>query len=208
MRTLADSLSEMALSLSNAQIQQIESWLDELEKWNRVWNLTAIRNRQQALVHHVLDSLAMLKHLPEDASVADIGTGAGIPGTLLAIARPQQKFFLIDSNDKKMRFVTHCKILFGLDNLVPLTSRVEQVDLKGEKIDIITSRAFTSLSRFVEITRPLAYEGTQWLAMKGKNARFAVDDPLPAGYLSEVQHLRVPGLDAERTLVRINQGES
>jgi 16S rRNA (guanine527-N7)-methyltransferase len=175
------------------------AYLALLEKWNRVYNLTAVRDAERMVRHHLLDSLAAVPFFLGQ-SVLDVGSGGGLPGIPLAIARPEVQVTLIDSIAKKTAFLLQAKTELGLVNLNVVTSRVE--DFRPEiGFDIITSRAFSDLREFVTLTRHLLKPGGRWLAMKGlypneEIAGLPVDVRVSADYA-----LVVPGLEATRHLI-------
>ena len=170
---------------------------DLLLKWNRTYNLTAIRDPEQALAHHILDSLAILPWVGEEP-LLDVGSGGGLPGIPLAIARPALAVTLIDAVDKKTSFQRQAAIELGLGNVVALHGRVEA--LSGSFAQIV-SRAFSDLAAFVGVTRHLLAPGGRWLAMKGLHP-VAEMAALPSGVVVDAVHpLTVPGLDAERHLI-------
>jgi 16S rRNA (guanine527-N7)-methyltransferase len=175
------------------------AYLALLEKWNRVYNLTAVRDAERMVSHHLLDSLAAVPFVLGQ-SVLDVGSGGGLPGIPLAIARPELQVTLIDSIAKKTAFLLQAKAELGLANLNVVTSRVE--DFRPEiGFDIITSRAFSDLREFVTLTRHLLKPGGRWLAMKGlypneEIAGLPVDVRVSADYA-----LVVPGLEATRHLI-------
>lgn len=180
----------------------LDAWLDLLVKWNRTYNLTAIRDRAQMATHHANDALAILPHLPQAESlrVLDIGTGAGVPGIPIAIARPHWRVVLLDSNQKKIAFVTQAAAELGLRNVTAVAARAESWRC-DEPFDVVVSRAFSDLASFVEVaTRYVASDG-RIVAMKGA---YPADEiaALPSGIeVLATPRLDVPGLDAQRHLV-------
>lgn len=195
---LAAGLEALRLDLSAGQSEALLGYLGLLSHWNRAYNLTAVRDPQLAVSRQLLDSLVVLPWLGE-GPVIDVGTGAGLPGIPLAIARPQCRFTLLDSNGKKTRFVQQAVGELGLDNVEVIRARVEQLD-RPRHYDAIVSRAFASLADMVELTAPLLAPGGRWLAMKGALARSELA-ALPAGMGCETIRLTVPGEPGERHLV-------
>lgn len=194
-------LQEMGLPLPDAVRDKLIRFIALLEKWNRIYNLTAIRDPRQMVTHHLLDSLAILPFV-NGPRVLDIGTGAGLPGIPLALARPELHFTLLDSNAKKTRFVTQACGELDIHNVTVIHERVERYR-PGEKFDTLISRAFSNLAEMVEAAKPLCAERGEFLAMKG---RYPHDElaRLSASYLAaQVRALHVPGLSAERHAVRI-----
>ena len=199
---LARGLAALDLSLSEAQQQQLLAYLDLLLKWNKVYNLTAVRDPEQMLVQHLLDCLAVIpplrQRLPNLKTVLDVGAGGGLPAVVLAIACPALQVTAVDTVAKKAAFIQTAAHTLGLPNLQGVHARVE--DLRGP-FELITSRAFASLSDFVSGSRAALQPGGVWMAMKGKHPADELA-ALPADVvLEQVQHLQVPGLDAERCLV-------
>jgi 16S rRNA (guanine527-N7)-methyltransferase len=201
--TLADGIEALGIGLSSAQIAQLDGYLDLLEKWNRVYNLTAIRERAQMVTHHALDSLAVLPHL-RGPRVLDVGSGGGLPGIPVAIARPDLDVTLLDANHKKAAFLNQAAAELRLANVHVATQRVESWDT-AQRFDTIVSRAFADLGEFATLAGRLLAEGGCLAAMKGVHP-FEEIERLPQGYVvREVIRLQVPGLDAERHLVMIGR---
>lgn len=180
----------------------LDAWLDLLVKWNRTYNLTAIRDRAQMETHHVNDALAILPHLPqaESLSVLDIGTGAGVPGIPIAIARPRWRVILLDSSQKKIAFVTQAAAELGLRNVTAIAARAESWR-SDEPFDVVVSRAFSDLASFARIaTRYVAPDG-RIVAMKGAYPADEIAALPPGIEVLATPRLDVPGLDAQRHLV-------
>lgn len=202
-RGLADGAAALGLDLDPAQLRQLDTFLDLLEKWNRVYNLTAIRDRGQMVTHHLLDSLAIVPHV-EGPRVLDVGSGGGLPGLPLAIARPELAVTLLDSNHKKAAFLNQAVAELRLDNADVIAERVEAWRT-DRRFDTIVSRAFSDLGEFVSLAAPLLVPGGRFAAMKGVHP-FDEIDRLPAGFaVRDVVRLQVPGLDAERHLILIER---
>lgn len=201
--TLAAGLAELGLDLPDTTQQQLLAFRDLLLKWNKTYNLTALRDPEQAISHHLLDSLAILPHVGDDA-LLDVGSGGGLPGIPLAIARPQLSVRMVDTVQKKTTFLQQAAIQLGLKNVAVNHARVEETN--GQYAQI-SSRAFAELKLFVELTRHLLAPGGRWLAMKGVRP----DDEiaaLPADIVVEqIIPLHVPGLDAERHLILLKAGQ-
>lgn len=195
---LSRGVSALGLELTPEIQQKLLDYLALLQKWNKVYNLTAIRNAEQMISHHLLDSLAVLPHL-WPGNWLDVGCGAGLPGLVLAIVRPDWKFTLIDSNSKKTSFVQQATIELGLHNVNVRCARVEEMQ-SDEKFDGIISRAFAETSDFVTVTRHLLAAEGCWAAMKGTPEQEL--QRLPGDVVVErVIPLSVSGLDAARCLV-------
>jgi 16S rRNA (guanine527-N7)-methyltransferase len=199
---LESGLNELGLSIALDKINALMAFLELIEKWNKTYNLTAIRNKEDMAVLHILDSLAVLPYL-QGSRVLDIGTGAGLPGIPLAIYKPEVKFFLLDSNAKKTRFVQQAVLELGLKNVFVCHFRVEEYH-DAEGFNCIVSRAFSGLQEMVEKTRHLMHENSLLLAMKGQKPDAELERLSMSG---EIIPLYVPGIDAERCLVRIEKGE-
>lgn len=196
---LAEGAKAMGLLLAPRQVDQLLQLLDELERWNRAYNLTAINDRAERVTHHLLDSLSLHAHL-SGARIADVGTGAGFPGLPLAVANPERRFTLIDSNNKKVRFVGHATRTLGLTNVTATHERVESMKL-AEAFDCVVARAFAPLPQLLEKVAPLCGARTRVLAMKGKNAHEEVRGVSSRWVVEEVQPLVVAGLNEERFVV-------
>lgn len=192
---------QLGVSLTPEQHRLLSAYLALLHKWNKVYNLTAIRDPQQMIAHHLLDSLAVLPHLWAGRWL-DVGCGAGLPGVVLAIMRPAWAFTLLDSNSKKTGFVQQAVIELGLQNVTVRCARVE--DLQGETFDGIISRAFTELGDFLQISQHLLAKDGRWAAMKGLAEKELHAVPATC-HIDTVQILQVPGLAAARSLVVVSQ---
>ena len=187
-----------ALDLSPQQKKLLETYLELLSKWNKTYNLTAIKDYDEMVVKHILDSLSIKEYVAGN-TIIDVGTGAGLPGLVLAIVFPDKHFTLLDSNGKKIRFLIQAIHELGLKNCATVQARAE--DYKPEKtFDCVTSRAFADLKLMLDLTRHLAHENTVWLAMKGDVS----DEELSHIAHAKKINLSVPGLDEKRALVLIN----
>jgi 16S rRNA (guanine527-N7)-methyltransferase len=199
---LVQSAAALGIALTEPDAGRLVRLLDELERWNRTYNLTAIRNRDAMLTHHLLDSLSIHPDL-HGTTVADVGTGAGFPGLPLAVINPGRRFTLIDSNGKKVRFVQHAARELGLENVEGLHGRVEVI--KDRVFDTVVARAFAPLPELVNYVAPLCGPQTRVLAMKGKWPQVEID-ALPAGWQQQGSHeLTVPGLSESRCVVVLSQ---
>ena len=200
--TLAAGLAELGLDLSDAVQHKLLAFRDLLLKWNKTYNLTALRDPEQAISHHLLDSLAILPHL-DTGPLLDVGSGGGLPGIPLAIAFPGLSVGMVDTVQKKASFLQQASIELGLKNVTVHHARVEE--MQGQYAQI-SSRAFADLGLFVSLTRHLLAPGGRWLAMKGVRP----DDEiaaLPADITVEaIISLIVPGLEAERHLIILKAG--
>ena len=197
---LAGGLRELDLSLPEEQVSALLAYRDLLVKWNRAFNLTAVRDPGEMIARHLLDSLAVLPHL-EQGHTLDVGTGAGLPGIPLAIARPDQTFTLLDGNGKKARFVRQARRELGLENVEVVHARVEQYRKAPSQI---ISRAFAALPDMLAVTGSLIAPETRVLAMKATAVERELAE-LPAGWTARVEPLVVPGLAETRVLVIIRR---
>ena len=194
---------QLGLTLNDVQFDQLQGYLALIQKWNKVYNLTAVRDPQEMLTHHVLDSLtavaSLLRHTcGAAAKVLDVGSGGGLPGIVLAICRPELDISCVDTVGKKAAFIQQVAASLKLPNLRGVHARVES--LSGP-FDVICCRAFAALPDFVNWSRgALAPKGV-WMAMKGKHPQEEID-ALPQGVqVFHVEPLHVPGLDVERCMV-------
>ena len=198
---LKAGLAELGLALSAPQELLLVHYVELLDKWNRVYNLTAVRETGRMLSYHVLDSLAALP-LVAGQRILDVGSGGGMPGIPFAISRPDWSLTLLDANHKKTTFLKQAVIELGLANTEVVCERVEAFQPE-HKFDVITSRAFSDLAEFVRLTRHLLAEGGEWAALKGVYPDEEIAQ-LPGDVcVREVIELKVPGLDAERHLVKL-----
>ncbi|ENO81929.1 16S rRNA methyltransferase GidB [Thauera sp. 27] len=205
---LSDGVAALGFALPQETVDRLLAFGELLLKWNKVYNLTAIRSPQEVITHHLLDSLAVLPHLKRVSRLADIGSGGGLPGVALAIVRPGLVVSSIETVGKKASFQQQAKIELGLGNFSVLNKRVEQVQaqgLPGGAAEGVISRAFSSLADFVNLSGHLLAEGGALYAMKGAHPADEIA-ALPAGWVvAETHALMVPGLDAERHLLVIRR---
>jgi len=194
---LDEGLAALALPLGTSQRELLLGYLGLLNKWNRSYNLTAVRDHKVMVRRQLLDSLSISTWV-DLTPVLDVGTGAGLPGIPLAIAHPELNFTLLDSNGKKTRFVKQAVGELGLANVEVIKGRVEQLDRPGHYARI-TSRAFANLADMVSLTRGLLAPEGFWLAMKGTEPELE-RDALPAGLEVTMVALRVPGEPGQRHL--------
>lgn len=195
---LQRGIARLGIELGLESQAKLLQYLALLQKWNRVYNLTAIRDPQQMVSHHLLDSLAVMPYLWPGRWL-DVGCGAGLPGLVLAIAQPGWQFNLLDSNGKKTSFVQQAIIELGLNNASVYCERVEDWQ-PAELFDGIISRAFTELGNFLGSTRHLAAPQGRWAAMKGVAEQELASVP-DGCQIEHVIPLQVPGLHAARSLV-------
>ena len=198
---LVEGLHRMSLNLSDQMIDQLMAYLNLIEKWNRVYNLTAIRERDEMIKLHFLDSLSILNHV-EMEHVLDVGSGAGFPGIVLAITKPELKVTVMDSVNKKTTFMQQVKSELSLTNLNVVNARVEEYQ-PTILFDSVITRAFSSIQNMLLMTQHTLQKNGAWLAMKSKD----VKEELKA--LDENQYtlipLEVPFINAERYLVKLKK---
>ncbi|MDT8404096.1 16S rRNA (guanine(527)-N(7))-methyltransferase RsmG [Sulfuriflexus sp.] len=199
---LAQGLQTMQCALDGDQQSALLAYIALLEKWNKVYNLTAVRDPVQMVPQHLLDALSIRPYLA-GTRILDVGTGAGLPGIPLAIAEPGREFVLLDSALKRTRFVTQAVGELGLQNVEVIQARVESYQ-PPELFDTITSRAFTATEDFVAATGHLLTVDGQLLAMKGKLPEQEINK-LPNQWLCKAYKLAVPGVVGERHVLQIKR---
>ena len=208
-RSLAAAAESLGTPLTDRQLDQLDAYVGMLQKWGRVFNLTALKDGGEIYTHHLLDCLAVVRPLrtfltqpprsPGPIRLLDVGSGAGLPAVVLAITDPTLEVHAVDAVAKKASFIRQVGVELSLPNLRAHHARVE--DLPPRPFDVITARAFSSLARLVELTRVRIAPGGAWFAMKGHLPSNEID-ALPADIEAfHVEHLDVPGLDADRCLV-------
>jgi 16S rRNA (guanine527-N7)-methyltransferase len=203
---LQTGLAELALALPPGAVEQLQAYLALLAKWNKTYNLTAIRDPLQAVSLHVLDSLSVLRELPEgNGELADIGSGGGLPGIPLAIAEPARRVILNDANEKKGAFLRQAVIELGLRNAEVHIGRVEQWR-PAQRFAVVISRGFASVVDFLSACRHLVAPGGVLAAMKGAHPSAELAQVPADCDCADVRRLRVPLLDAERHLVLCRVG--
>lgn len=214
--TLRQGLQDLGLDLSDAQVHTLLAYQDWVAKWNKVYNLTAVRDPQEMLTHHLLDSLAVIaplrKHLAQTglstgATLLDVGSGAGLPGAVIAIVCPEVDVSCVDTVAKKALFIQQVAAALRLPNLHGVHARVENLT---QTFDVVSSRAFASLVDFSNWSRQALAERGVWLAMKGKQPTDEMAALPKDVRVFHVEPLKVPGLDAERCIVwmHLNAAES
>jgi 16S rRNA (guanine527-N7)-methyltransferase len=208
--TLEVGLKTMGLDLSSAQVDALLAYMALIQKWNKVYNLTALRSSSEMLTHHLLDSLSVVLPLRaqlasmglEQGRLLDVGSGGGLPGVVLAIVMPQWRITCVDTVAKKAAFVQQVSASLGLTNLRGLHARVESLRVDaGEGFDVVASRAFASLPDFVTWSSEALLPHGVWMAMKGKLPSDEMAALPPHAQVFHVEPLHVPGLDAERCVV-------
>ena len=185
--------------ITEDMMEKLSGFADLLLKWNRVYNLTGVRTRGEMLVRNIMDSLVILPYL-RGAVCLDAGTGPGLPGIPLAIARPDISFALVDSRQKRISFVREAVRVLGLTNVTPVLGRLESIPGDGE-YDMVTSRAFSSLSDFAGLTGRFLKKGGRLLAMKGNVTKSELEPLGALGFSAETHALSVPHYDGARHLV-------
>ncbi len=203
---LRAGLAELHVSLSDAQVQGLLDYQNLIGKWTKVYNLTAVRDPAEMLTHHLLDSLAAVaplqKHLQgrglSAPGLLDVGSGAGLPGVVLAICCPGLAVTCVDTVGKKAAFIKHVALALGLPNLSGLHARVETIT---QPFDVICSRAFASLADFAGWSQAALSPGGVWMALKGKHPAEELAMLPPDVVVFHVEPLAVPGLAAERCII-------
>ncbi len=204
---LQSGIQRLALDIPAAQQQQLLNFIGLLQKWNKVYNLTSIREVHKMVDLHLLDSLVILPFFqqPNDIhKVLDVGTGGGIPGIPLAICLPELEFVLLDARSKKIRFLQTVIAQLGLSNVTAVHSRVEDYQAEeGDKFERIISRAFASLDDMLTLTRHLCAKQGKFLAMKGQLPEQEIAQ-LPEGFrIEQIHPLTISGLNVQRHLIQI-----
>ena len=200
---LIDAAGSLGAPLPVAAADRLLELIDELLRWNRTYNLTAITQRDEMITHHLLDSLSVQSAL-HGTTIADVGTGAGFPGLPLAVVEPERRFTLIDSNNKKVRFVSHAAHRLALSNVSAVHARSESFKA-ATPFDTVIARAFAALPELLKLVAPLCGPQTRVLAMKGKRPDDEIAGVPSTWKILEVRPLEVPGLNEERHLVTLKR---
>jgi 16S rRNA (guanine527-N7)-methyltransferase len=202
---LRDGLQKLSLPLADAQVAQLLSYLDLIQKWTKVYNLTAVRDPAEMLTHHLLDSLAVIAQLRrqmeamgQSARLLDVGSGAGLPGVVIAICCPDVTVHCVDTVGKKAAFIQQVAVSLKLPNLRGIHARVESLT---DRYDVVSSRAFASLVDFVTWSGAALAEQGVWMGMKGKHPADEMAALPTSVEVFHVEQLDVPGLGAERCIV-------
>ena len=200
---LKRGLIALGLALDRDAQRRLLDYIALIEKWNRVYNLTAIREPEKMVSHHLLDSLAVAPHL-RAKRLLDVGSGAGLPGIPLALAKPETQVTLLDSNHKKAAFLNQAVMELNLKNAEVCSERVESWQTQNS-FDVIISRAFSDMGEFVRSTRHLLAPGGTFAAMKGLHPYEEIDKLPPDCKVLQVLPLAIPGVEGARHLVLIGQ---
>lgn len=203
---ISDGLVQLDLAASSEQLNLLKACIEQLSKWNKAYNLTAIRESDKMVILHLFDSLSILKKL-QPGRLLDVGTGPGFPGIPLAIMDPNREFYLLDSNGKKTRYIKQLIHELGLTNVTVLDTRVEQWQPE-QPFDVIVSRAFASLTKMVSLSEHLLAPQGYWQAMKGEFHQEEVNQMPSRVSVISVDPLEVPGLEAERHLITIKKSNN
>ncbi len=198
-------LEQMRLSISSSVQDQLVQYLELLHKWNKTYNLTAVREPGQMVARHLLDSLSILPYV-KGARVLDVGSGPGLPGLPLALVRPDLHCVLLDSNHKKTRFLVQTCASLGMENIEIIHNRIEKFQ-PDEKFDTLVSRAFASLREFVQRTAHLSHPDIRWLAMKGRYPAEELAELPGLVQVESINKLPVPDTEGERHVIVLSHKE-
>ena len=199
---LTQLLTEADINLTEKQKQQLVGYVELLVKWNKAYNLTSVRDPQQMLIRHIMDSIVVNGHLTGNTFI-DVGTGPGLPGVPLAIVRPDSHFVLLDSLGKRIRFLKQVQHELGLNNIEPVQSRVEDYQFK-DGFDGVISRAFASLNDMLSWCHHLPSSEGKFYALKGVIRDDEITE-LPEGFVMQsIVELKIPQLDEQRHLVKLS----
>tara|TARA_R110002111_G_scaffold25832_6_gene56345 strand:- start:982 stop:1608 length:627 start_codon:yes stop_codon:yes gene_type:complete len=200
LKQIEQGCDDLALTLSALQQQQLLSYVTLLAKWNKVYNLTSVRDIDEMVSRHLLDSLAILPFI-SGQSLLDVGSGGGLPGIPIAIANPTLTVTLLDSNSKKTRFLQQAKAELGLQNVTVVHARIEEANLS--QFDVITARAFSTINDIIDLTSRHCHDASSLLLMKGVYPESELVDIANGFKLEAVHALTVPGSDGQRHLVEL-----
>lgn len=200
---LKQACEQISLPVSSTQQQLLLQFLQLLYKWNKAYNLTSVRDPMDMLYVHILDSIAVAPHL-EKQHYIDVGTGPGLPGIPLAIMFPEKSFVLLDSLGKRIRFIKQVAYELAITNIEPVQSRVEEFE-PDEKFDGVLSRAFASINDMLQGCQHLTQESGGFLALKGQYPDTELNTLNPAFKVISSDKIDVPGLDAERHLIKLTK---
>jgi len=196
---LESGINELGIKIPRNLIDNLFIYNNFLVKWNKIFNLTAIRNQKQIFTHHFLDCLAVMPFIKSN-SILDVGTGAGFPGIVLALCYPEKQLTLVDAVGKKIAFIKQITGELNLTNVRAIHSRVENMDV-AEKFDGIIARAFSEMEMLIKLTQPVIASDGYWYGMKSKKIMNNEMDKID--YHWEMKKIKVPYLDAERYLIQV-----
>lgn len=200
---IAQQLNEVNISIDEEKLDKLETYVTLLKKWNNVYNLTSIKETDLIITKHLIDSLSVLPWVKTEGKLLDVGTGAGLPGIPIAICYPEKNITLIDSNNKKTRFLTQCKAELKLKSVEIKNERVEK--LEGYYFKQIISRAFSSINNFLLLTQNIIEEDGEWLAMKGAFPLEEISLIQKPFYVEKTHKLNFLSLDEKRHLIVIKK---
>lgn len=200
---LLQGCEKLALDITTEQADKLTGYVQRIDKWNKAYNLTSVRDPKQMMVKHILDSLAVTRFV-SGKRVIDVGTGPGLPGMPLAIMLPDIEFTLLDSLGKRVRFMKQCAFELGLTNVTPVHSRVEEHE-PAQPYDIVLSRAFASLKDMLHWCQHLVDSSGVFFALKGQFPQSEIDEVSDHFQIGSVEALSVPDLTGERHLVTIRK---
>ena len=200
---LLQGCEKLALDITTEQADKLTGYVQRIDKWNKAYNLTSVRDPEQMMVKHILDSLAVTRFV-SGKRVIDVGTGPGLPGMPLAIMLPDIDFTLLDSLGKRVRFMKQCAFELGLTNVTPVYSRVEEHE-PAQPYDIVLSRAFASLKDMLHWCQHLVDSSGVFFALKGQFPQSEIDEVSDHFQIGSVEALSVPDLTGERHLVTIRK---
>lgn len=200
---LLQGCEKLALDITTEQADKLTGYVQRIDKWNKAYNLTSVRDPEQMMVKHILDSLAVTRFV-SGKRVIDVGTGPGLPGMPLAIMLPDIEFTLLDSLGKRVRFMKQCAFELGLTNVTPVYSRVEEHE-PAQPYDIVLSRAFASLKDMLHWCQHLVDSSGVFFALKGQFPQSEIDEVSDHFQIGSVEALSVPDLTGERHLVTIRK---
>ena len=200
---LRQGLEKMQIEASDEQQTKLIAFINLLEKWNKAYNLTAVRKKQDMLPLHILDSLSLVPYLQDSQHILDVGSGAGLPGIPLAVLEPQRQFVLLDSNGKKTRFIRQAIIELKLENVSVEHTRLENYT-PTEKFDCITTRAFATIAETIDMLEHFLTSDAKILFMKSNTAEEETQN-LAEDYKKEIFTLSVPGITAPRTVAVVSK---